>query len=209
MARKVIITCAVTGSIHTPSMSPHLPVTPDQIATQAVEAAEAGAAKTRASSSASRPARLIGPAAPNATVHAAPQLVWQIGDLALYSVFLMAGFLHREGKFDHLGPAGHRPDAAFPKMSEMQEVMADHLHWLLRRTAPVQVIGPRHRPQLRLPDLPCDEVRLHGQRTPDRKIKALFDQVLGLVRQVQLDADRRMQRQEFRHPGHEKALVLR
>jgi uncharacterized protein (DUF849 family) len=41
---KVIITCAVTGSIHTPSMSPHLPVTPDAIAEQAVAAAEAGAA---------------------------------------------------------------------------------------------------------------------------------------------------------------------
>ena len=42
--RKVIITCAPTGSIHTPSMSPHLPVTPDEIATAAIEAAEAGAA---------------------------------------------------------------------------------------------------------------------------------------------------------------------
>jgi len=42
--RKVIITCAVTGSIHTPSMSPHLPVTPDEIAAEAVAAAEAGAA---------------------------------------------------------------------------------------------------------------------------------------------------------------------
>ncbi len=41
---KVIITCAITGSIHTPSMSAHLPVTPDQIADQAIEAAEAGAA---------------------------------------------------------------------------------------------------------------------------------------------------------------------
>ena len=41
--RKVIVTCAVTGGIHTPSMSPHLPVTPDQIAEQAIEAAEAGA----------------------------------------------------------------------------------------------------------------------------------------------------------------------
>jgi uncharacterized protein (DUF849 family) len=41
---KVIISCAVTGSIHTPSMSPHLPVTPDEIAAQAIEAAEAGAA---------------------------------------------------------------------------------------------------------------------------------------------------------------------
>lgn len=41
--RKVIITCAVTGSIHTPSMSPHLPVTADEIATAAIGAAEAGA----------------------------------------------------------------------------------------------------------------------------------------------------------------------
>ncbi|MDZ5451007.1 3-keto-5-aminohexanoate cleavage protein [Labrys sp. ZIDIC5] len=45
MARnKVIITCAVTGAIHTPSMSPHLPVTPEEIADAAVGAAEAGAA---------------------------------------------------------------------------------------------------------------------------------------------------------------------
>jgi uncharacterized protein (DUF849 family) len=42
--RKIIITCAITGSIHTPSMSPHLPITPRQIADSAVEAAEAGAA---------------------------------------------------------------------------------------------------------------------------------------------------------------------
>jgi uncharacterized protein (DUF849 family) len=42
--RKVIITCAVTGSVHTPSMSPHLALTPDQIAEQAIEAAKAGAA---------------------------------------------------------------------------------------------------------------------------------------------------------------------
>lgn len=42
--RKVIITCAITGSIHTPSMSPHLPITADEIAESAVEAAEAGAA---------------------------------------------------------------------------------------------------------------------------------------------------------------------
>ena len=41
---KVIITCAVTGAIHTPSMSPHLPVTPDQIVEAAIGAAEAGAA---------------------------------------------------------------------------------------------------------------------------------------------------------------------
>jgi uncharacterized protein (DUF849 family) len=41
---KVIITCAVTGAIHTPSMSPYLPITPDEIAEAAIGAAQAGAA---------------------------------------------------------------------------------------------------------------------------------------------------------------------
>jgi uncharacterized protein (DUF849 family) len=41
---KVVITCAVTGSIHTPTMTPYLPLTPDEIAKQSIEAAEAGAA---------------------------------------------------------------------------------------------------------------------------------------------------------------------
>jgi len=44
MVDKVIISCAITGSIHTPSMSPYLPVTPAEIAQSALEAAEAGAA---------------------------------------------------------------------------------------------------------------------------------------------------------------------
>jgi len=43
-ARKVIITCAVTGSIHTPTMTPYLPLTPDEVARASIEAAEAGAA---------------------------------------------------------------------------------------------------------------------------------------------------------------------
>jgi uncharacterized protein (DUF849 family) len=43
-SRKVIITCAVTGAIHTPSMSPHLPITPEEIIEAAVGAAQAGAA---------------------------------------------------------------------------------------------------------------------------------------------------------------------
>ncbi len=42
--RKVIITCAPTGAIHTPSMSPHLPVTADEIAQAAIAAAQEGAA---------------------------------------------------------------------------------------------------------------------------------------------------------------------
>jgi uncharacterized protein (DUF849 family) len=44
MANKIIISCAITGSIHTPTMSDALPITPDQIATQAIDAANAGAA---------------------------------------------------------------------------------------------------------------------------------------------------------------------
>ncbi len=46
MARKndkIIITCAVTGGVHTPTMSDALPITPDEIAHQSIEAAEAGA----------------------------------------------------------------------------------------------------------------------------------------------------------------------
>jgi len=44
MARKIIITCAVTGSIHTPTMSPYLPLTADEIARDSIAAARAGAA---------------------------------------------------------------------------------------------------------------------------------------------------------------------
>lgn len=40
---KVVITCAITGSVHTPTMSPHLPITPAQIAAESIAAAEAGA----------------------------------------------------------------------------------------------------------------------------------------------------------------------
>ena len=42
-SRKVILTCAITGSGHTPSMSPHLPYTIDDVVNQSIEAAEAGA----------------------------------------------------------------------------------------------------------------------------------------------------------------------
>jgi hypothetical protein len=40
--KKVIITCAVTGSIHTPTMTPYLPITPAEIAESSVQAYEAG-----------------------------------------------------------------------------------------------------------------------------------------------------------------------
>ena len=41
---KIIISCAITGSIHTPSMSPYLPITGEEIAAQSIASAEAGAA---------------------------------------------------------------------------------------------------------------------------------------------------------------------
>ena len=44
MSNNVIISCAITGAVHTPSMSPYLPITPEEIARQSVEAADAGAA---------------------------------------------------------------------------------------------------------------------------------------------------------------------
>ena len=43
-SNKVVITCAVTGSIHTPTMSPHIPITAQEIADAAIGAVEAGAA---------------------------------------------------------------------------------------------------------------------------------------------------------------------
>ena len=43
MPKSVIITCAATGGIHTPTMSPHLPIAPAEIAKASIEAAEAGA----------------------------------------------------------------------------------------------------------------------------------------------------------------------
>ena len=43
MSKKVIISCAVTGAIHTPTMSEFLPITPHQITEAAIGAANAGA----------------------------------------------------------------------------------------------------------------------------------------------------------------------
>ena len=64
-SNQVIITCAVTGAIHTPSMSPHLPVTADQIAEAAIGAAEAGAAIVHFTRGTSKPADLIKPRKPS------------------------------------------------------------------------------------------------------------------------------------------------
>lgn len=56
MPEPVIITCAPTGGIHTPTMSPHLPMTPDEIAGASIEAAGAGAAIIHLHAATPRPA---------------------------------------------------------------------------------------------------------------------------------------------------------
>ena len=56
MSGKVIISCAITGAIHTPSMSDALPITPEQIARSSIEAAEAGAAIIHLTRATRRPA---------------------------------------------------------------------------------------------------------------------------------------------------------
>ena len=55
---KVIISCAVTGAIHTPSMSPYLPVTPEEIAEASIAAAQAGAGPVRMRLSTMMPERI-------------------------------------------------------------------------------------------------------------------------------------------------------
>jgi uncharacterized protein (DUF849 family) len=59
MARrgKVIVSCAVTGSIHVPTVSEYLPITPEEIADSAIGAAEAGAAARECRSRSARPRR--------------------------------------------------------------------------------------------------------------------------------------------------------
>jgi CubicO group peptidase (beta-lactamase class C family)/surface polysaccharide O-acyltransferase-like enzyme len=73
---------------------------------------------------------------PSFTLRAAPDLVWQLGDLALYSVFLMAGFLHREGRFDHLGPRG------WGKVAVGATVAA--VAWIATQPVPLHVVNNSH-----------------------------------------------------------------
>lgn len=73
---------------------------------------------------------------PGFTIHAAPQLVWQLGDLALYSVFLMAGFFHRDGRFDHLGVAGWSRAAFVAGVGAVA--------WIATQPVPLGVVNNSH-----------------------------------------------------------------
>src|SRR3978361_2313992 len=102
MSRKVIITCAVTGAIHTPSMSKALPVTPQQIADAAVDAAEAGAAIVHLH--ARNPQTGGGARHRGVDARARPAAVYkpEVASLNMGSMnFAFFGMLNRFKKFEH------------------------------------------------------------------------------------------------------------
>ena len=96
MANKIIISCAITGSIHTPTMSDALPITPDQIATQAIDAAKAGAAILHLHARDPKDGR---PTSGRRSVHAVPA-AHQAGDRR-------GGEHHHRRRRDHDGRAAH------------------------------------------------------------------------------------------------------
>lgn len=73
---------------------------------------------------------------PSFTVQAAPRLVWQLGDLALYSVFLMAGFFHRDGRFAHLGVKGWSRAAVVATVGAVG--------WIATQPVPLGVVNNSH-----------------------------------------------------------------
>lgn len=73
---------------------------------------------------------------PAFTIAAAPELVWQLGDLALYSVFLMGGFLHREGRFDTLAPRAWWTTAGL--------AAAASAAWVATQAVPLGVVNNSH-----------------------------------------------------------------
>jgi uncharacterized protein (DUF849 family) len=114
MARKVIITCAVTGAIHTPSMSPHLPVTPEEIADAAIGAAEAGAAIVHLH------ARDPETGKPDQSTGAFDRFLGVIKQRTSAVVNITTGGSPTMGLDERLGPAAHfKPEVASLNMGTM------------------------------------------------------------------------------------------
>ena len=113
-SNKVIITCAVTGAIHTPTMSPHLPITPEEIADAAVGAAEAGAAIIHLH------ARDPKTGKPDQTPEAFGRFLPQIKQRSNCVVNLTTGGAPTMGIDERLGPAAHfKPEVASLNMGSM------------------------------------------------------------------------------------------
>lgn len=114
MPRKVIVTCAVTGAIHTPTMSPHLPITPDEIASEAIAASEAGASIVHLH------ARNPETGQPDQSVEVFRPILTRIREEASCVVNLTTGGAPTMPLEERLAPAAHfRPEVASLNMGSM------------------------------------------------------------------------------------------
>ena len=112
--RKVIITCAVTGAIHTPSMSPYLPVTADEIIDAAVGAAEAGAALVHVH------ARTPKTGQPDQSHEAFEPFLKVIKQRSNCVITITTGGAPTMGVEERLGPCAHfKPEVASLNMGSM------------------------------------------------------------------------------------------
>jgi uncharacterized protein (DUF849 family) len=112
--RKVIITCAVTGAIHTPSMSPHLPITAEEIADAAVGAAEAGAAIVHLHARDPRDGR------PDQSPDAFAPFLKVIKQRTAAAINITTGGAPTMGVDERVGPAAHfKPEVASLNMGSM------------------------------------------------------------------------------------------
>src|SRR3954467_6727311 len=113
--RKVIIPCAVTGAIHTPTMSPHLPITPEEIADAAIGAAEAGAAVIHL------PARNPETGRPDPTPEAFRRLLPRIKQRTNAVINLTSGGSPTMRVEERVMPAAHfKPEVASLNMGSMK-----------------------------------------------------------------------------------------
>ena len=114
MPRKVIITCAVTGAIHTPSMSPHLPITASAIAEAAIGAAEAGAALVHVH------ARDPETGAPDQSIAAFAPILGVIKQQSDVVINITTGGAPTMDVSERIGPAAHyAPEVASLNMGSM------------------------------------------------------------------------------------------
>lgn len=121
--RKVMITCAVTGAIHTPSMSPHLPVTPEQIIDAAVGAAEAGAALVHVH------ARNPKTGQPDQSPEAFEPFLKVIKQRCDAVINITTGGAPTMGVEERLGPCAHfKPEVASLNMGSMNFVLYEMLN---------------------------------------------------------------------------------
>lgn len=114
MPRKVIITCAVTGAIHTPSMSPHLPITASAIAEAAIGAADAGAALVHVH------ARDPETGAPDQSIAAFAPILGVIKQQSDVVINITTGGAPTMDVSERIGPAAHyAPEVASLNMGSM------------------------------------------------------------------------------------------